>query len=138
MDIKTASWFTAMPPGHLKIGISRGVPRRMTAGYRLFRRLAPGRWFNSVDAQEYQRRYQADILDPLNPRIVADQLTDLVGGAVAVLVCFERAGSGQWCHRALAAEWLAESLGRPVPELGFETLRQEDHPLMPGQLPRRK
>ena len=110
----------------------------MTAGYRLFRRLAPGRWFNSVDAQEYQRRYQADILDPLNPRIVADQLTDLVGGAVAVLVCFERAGSGQWCHRALAAEWLAKALGRPVPELGFELLPQADHPLMPGQLHGRK
>lgn len=32
--IFTASWFTPLPTGHLRVGISRGVPRGLPAGYR--------------------------------------------------------------------------------------------------------
>ena len=46
--MKTASWFTKLPEDHIQIGISRGAPRRMAAGYRLFKTLAPGAWFNSA------------------------------------------------------------------------------------------
>jgi hypothetical protein len=31
-----------------RIGISRGIPRRTPAGYRVFRKLSPGDWFNSA------------------------------------------------------------------------------------------
>ena len=36
----------------------------------------------------------------------------------------------------MAAEWLAEALGVTVPEFGFESLPQHEHPLMPPQLRR--
>jgi hypothetical protein len=130
--IKTASWFTPLPDDHVRIGISRGTPRYMQAGDRQFRRLAPGPWFNNVNTAEYIRRYSSEILAQLDPQQTADQLLELAGGKVPVLVCFERIGSGHWCHRALAASWLAEGLGKPVPELGHEELKQDRHPLLPA------
>jgi hypothetical protein len=36
----------------------------------------------------------------------------------------------------MAAEWLAEALGHPVVEFGFEVLPQHQHPLMPAALRR--
>ena len=54
--IKTASWFQPLPPGHVKIGISRSVPRNERPGYRRLRALEPGPWFNSVAPDEYLRR----------------------------------------------------------------------------------
>jgi hypothetical protein len=134
MEIKTASWYTKLPDGHAKIGISRGTPRGMAAGYRMYRKLAPGSWFNSVGAEEYDRLYRTEILDRLDPRLVAADLVAKAGGQIPVMLCFERPGRGQWCHRALAAEWLAEALGHPVPEVGYETLSQADHPLLPAGL----
>lgn len=129
--MKTSSWFTTLPENHVQIGISRGVPRRMAAGYRVFRKLAPGPWFKSVDVDEYDHLYRTEILGPLDPRVVAAELAAMANGGVPVMLCFERAGHGSWCHRALAAEWLAEALGEPVPEFGFEDLPQHRHPLMP-------
>lgn len=135
--MKTASWFTMLPADHLKIGISRGVPRKMPAGYRLFRDLAPGPWFNSVGVDEYYHRYRTEILAKLDPKAVAEQLAQMAGNRVPVMVCYERPDDGTaWCHRAMAAEWFAEALGRVVPEFGFETLPQHYHPLMPAPLRR--
>jgi hypothetical protein len=142
--MKTASWFTKLPDDHKRIGISRGVPRRMQAGFRVYPALAPGPWFNSVGVEEYYHRYRTEILDPLDPRAVVEDLTRLAGGLVPVMLCYERrpaqstliAGTGDWCHRAMVAEWLAESLGFAVPEFGFEHLPQHEHPLMPAQLRR--
>jgi hypothetical protein len=135
--IKTASWATKLPDDHLRIGISRGVPRRLPAGYRVFRSLAPGPWFNSVGIEEYYRLYRTEILGPLDPRLIADALLALGNGRVPVLLCYEQPDRGQWCHRAMAAEWLAEVLGATVPEFGYESLPQHEHPLMPPQLRRR-
>jgi hypothetical protein len=121
----------------MRIGISRGVPRRgLTAGFRIFRKLAPGPWFNSVGVDEYRRRYFSEILGPLNPQAVAGELLEMAGGRIPVLLCFERPGRGQWCHRALVAQWLAEATGQAVPEFGFETLPQHNHPLLPPSLRR--
>jgi hypothetical protein len=132
--IKTASWFTQLPPDHMKIGISRGVPRRMAAGYRIYRKLAPGPWFNRVPTEEYLRRYSGEILSVLDPREVHDRLVELAGDKIPTMVCYERAGSGSWCHRALAARWLADGLGVAVPEVGHEQLDQDRHPLLPQEL----
>jgi hypothetical protein len=135
--IKTSSWFQPLPDDHQRVGISRGTPRRLQAGYRIYRALAPGPWFNSVAVPEYNRRYRAEILGPLDPRQVADDLLALGNGRIPVLLCYERAGKeGDWCHRAIAAEWLAEALGIVVPEFGFESLPQHEHPLMPWELRR--
>ena len=137
MDIKTACWFATLPAGHVKIGISRGVPRRMAAGYRVYRTLAPGPWFHSVSAEEYYHLYRTEILAKLDPRVVASELIDLARGGIPVMLCYEKIGPGEWCHRAMAAEWLAEALDRPIPEIGFETLPQHEHPLMPPELARK-
>jgi hypothetical protein len=118
------------------IGISRGVPRRIAPGYRVFRDLAPGPWFNSVGVDEYCYRYRTEILGRLNPKVVADRLTRIAEGRTPVLVCYERPDSGQWCHRAMVAEWLAGALGCAVPEFGYEHLAQQDHPLLPPSLRR--
>ena len=134
--IKTASWFSPLPEGHIRVGISRGIPRRTPAGYRVYRKLAPGPWFLSVSAQEYDHRYRTEILGPLDPRVVASELSDLAGGRIPCLLCYERVPYGPWCHRALAAAWLAEGLGQPVPELGFEDLPQAQHPYMSAELRR--
>ena len=134
--MKTASWFTALPDDHIRIGISRGALRRMTAGYRLYKTLAPGPWFNSVGIDEYYSRYRTEILGPLHPHKVRDDLDRLAAGRIPVLLCYERPGGADWCHRAMATEWLAEALGAAIPEFGYETLSQGEHPLMPPQLRR--
>ena len=134
--IKTASWATKLPDDHLRVGISRGTPRRLPAGYRIYRALAPGPWFNNVGIKEYYKLYRTEILGCLDPRVVADALLGLAAGHVPVLLCYEQPVPGQWCHRAMAAEWLAEALGAAVPEFGFEALPQHEHPLMPPQLRR--
>ncbi len=134
--IRTASWFTPLPADHVRIGISRGVPRRTPAGYRVYRKLAPGPWFNSVGVEEYAERYRTEILGPLDPRAVAADLASMASGGIAVMLCYERPGRGDWCHRALAAQWLADALGGPVPEVGFEHLPQHLHPLLPEQIRR--
>jgi hypothetical protein len=132
--IKTGCWFTPLPEGHVRIGISRGVPRRMPEGYRVFRKLAPGEWFSSVSVDEYDRRYRGEVLARFDPRAIAAQLQQLAAGGVAVMLCYERADCGLWCHRAMAAKWLADALGIVVPEVGFEQLPQDQHPLMPAHL----
>lgn len=130
--IKTASWFTKLPDDHARIGVSRGMPRGgASAGCRMYRKLAPGPWFSSVDVETYARLYQAEVLDRLDPHQVAAELQALAGGRIPVLLCFERAGTSTWCHRALCAAWLAEGLGAPVPEFGFEHQTQAEHPLHP-------
>ncbi len=132
--IKTSSWYDKLPDNHKRIGISRGTPRGQPAGYRIYSKLAPGAWFNSVGAEEYYNRYRGEILAKLDPRQVMADLLEMAGGGVAVMLCFERAGKGQWCHRAMAAEWLANAIGTPVPEYGFEEVPQDRHPLMPIEI----
>lgn len=133
-QIKTASWFDKLPDDHMRIGISRGVPRNLSAGYRVFRKLAPGPWFNSVSAVEYYRLYKEEILAPLDPKKIAAELAAMSAGRVPVMLCYERPARGEWCHRAMAAEWLSNALGHPVPEFGFEELAQALHPMMPIEL----
>ena len=78
--------------------------------------------------------YRSEVLGPLDPHAVASELVDLAGGGVPVMVCYERVGGRGWCHRALVAEWLAAALGQPVPEVGFEALARQDHPMMAAEL----
>lgn len=134
--IITASWFTKLPDGYVKIGISRGVPRGLAAGYRLFKKLAPGPWFQTTDAIEYNRLFHAEILAPLDPIKTAAEIRALAPGKIPALCCYEPANSSSWCHRAIVAEWLVAALGEPIPEFGHEDLPQHLHPLMPEALRR--
>jgi hypothetical protein len=129
--MKTGSWFSPVPPDHIKVGISRGVPRNLGPGFLMYRKLAPGPWFNDVDVDEYCERYAAEILAPLDPAVVVADLMKMAAGRVPILCCFEKADRGQWCHRSLAAAWIGAYLGEVVPEVNFEHLPQDRHPLRP-------
>jgi hypothetical protein len=125
--ILTASWSAQLPAEATTVGISRGTPRGR-AGYRRLPALFPGRWFRSVAPQTYLRRY-AEILARLDPASVRDRL--LTFGDMPVLLCFERAAdihSGQcFCHRHLVAQWLEDTLGMAVPEVGHPGLDRFAH-----------
>lgn len=114
----TASWFTWNGPG--RVGISLGVPRGTSAGYRIFKALAPSRDMLRIEDQaEYRQRYFDEILLPLDPVETYDQLRRLAGGDYPpVLLCWERPPwtDSNWCHRRMAAEWFQEHLGFEVPE----------------------
>jgi hypothetical protein len=135
-SVKTASWFTPLPSDHVRIGISRGTPRFSgISGYRLYRKLNPGPWFSSIqDPVAWEQRYRDEVLDRLNPHQVLDDAVRIADGRVPVLCCFERVGSGHWCHRSLAAAWLAKSLRIKVPEIGYEHLSQDKHPLLVDEI----
>ena len=130
--IKTGSWFVPLPSDHLRVGISRGTPRGQPRGFRRYTKLNPGPWFNScATPEEYIGLYATEILAPLDPRKVVAELQALAGDKVPVLCCFERAGGTQWCHRSLAAPWLAQALHMDVSELGYEDWPPNLHPLAP-------
>ena len=105
----------------IKIGISRGNPRGHEAGYRVYRALAPGPWFHSVDVGEFVKRYNKS-LNALEPRAVMADITRLADGRTPILCCFEATDdiiAGLcWCHRSLAAHWLHKTLGVTVREFG--------------------
>lgn len=112
--MKTSSWFKYSGEG--RIGISRGLPHRVPPGYRMYRKLAPGPWFKSVDRDEYQRRYREEIIALLDPRQVWDELHVLVAPFEPVLLCFEHDPSG--CHRQIVARWFERALNVRVEETG--------------------
>ncbi len=114
--MQTAAWSAYRGPG--RISISRSAPRRAPAGYRLYRKLAPGPWFNSVDDDTYHRLFLAEILAPLDPRQVWAELHALAAPHEPVLLCWEHDPAG--CHRRMVAAWLEQALGVRVPELGTD------------------
>jgi Protein of unknown function, DUF488 len=117
--IFTSSWFHPLPSNIQKVGISRGVPRRQPAGFRMMSELAPGPWFNSVGPAEYRRLY-LDQLAALDAQAVVDKLHTLGEGRDVALLCFERPDDAQWCHRGYVAGWFYDQLGLKVFEHGYE------------------
>jgi hypothetical protein len=115
--MKTASFFTYQGRG--RISIARYAPRNTPAGYRTFRALAPGEWFNKVPKDRYRELYTRDVLGVLDPKTTVDALEALAGEAEPVLLCWERPPftEDNWCHRRMVAEWFADTLGLSVPEL---------------------
>jgi hypothetical protein len=113
--LKTASFFSYTGPG--RVSIARYPPRGTPAGFRVFKALAPGAWFNSVTREEYERLY-AEQLSKLDPAQTKADLEKLAGGAEPVLLCYEKPPftDTNWCHRRLAAEWFERELGIQVPE----------------------
>jgi hypothetical protein len=120
MLIKTASWFAPIPADAIRISISRSVPRGFPAGYRTFKKLAPGHWFKIATPAEYLGLYGA-VLAALDPQEVASRLQELAGDKVPTLCCWERAeaihSGEQWCHRSIVAQWLEDRLGVTIDEL---------------------
>jgi hypothetical protein len=124
MTIWTASWAAKLPIGHTRVRISRGGPRWLPAGsYKSYSALFPGKWFKSVSPPEYLDLYNA-ILAKLDPRRVVDELEAF--GPNPTMLCFESAKDIEagicYCHRHLAAQWLEDSLGIKVEEVGHPDL----------------
>jgi len=122
--VRTSSFFDFVGPG--RISIARYPPRRTPPGFRVYRALAPGPWFNSVTRPEYERMY-ADQLRVLDPAQVWTDLHELAREHEPVLLCWERpldliAGT-TFCHRRLVAEYFRRTLGHVVPE--------HEHPTCP-------
>jgi hypothetical protein len=121
--MKTGSFRTYKGPG--RISIARFAPRGTPAGYRQFKALAPGSWFNSVARTRYEELFAKEILGPLDPKTVWDELHTLAAGAEPVLLCYEippfdePGGGKNWCHRRLVAAWFERHLQVKVGELTF-------------------
>jgi hypothetical protein len=115
--MKTSCFTVFQGPG--RICIARYAPRGTPPGFRMFKALAPGDWFNKVTEDEYRRRYFGEILAQLDPRQVLTELEALAEGAEPVLLCWEKPPltAKNWCHRRMVAEWLMDKLSIDVPEL---------------------
>ena len=117
--MKTASFFTYFGPG--RISIARFAPRNTPAGFKVYKPLAPGPWFNSVSEEMYRELYFAQLADLDAAAVVAD-LLHLAASAEPVLLCYESeqdiATGITYCHRHMVAEWFKTELGLIVPEIG--------------------
>ncbi len=118
--MKTASFFAYTGPG--RVSIARWVPRGTPAGYRIYKPLAPRRDMLKMTLEQYRRLYVGEILAAHDPQTVDFDLNRLAGGAEPVLLCWERqpdlASGKTFCHRRMVADWLSETLGLDVPEIG--------------------
>ncbi len=116
--MKTASFFDYTGPG--RVSIARWAPRGTPAGFRIYSVLAPRKDMMKMSIERYTEVYVGEILAALDPQTVVDDLHRLAGDAEPVLLCWERSplGPGNECHRRMVAEWLSETLGLDVPELG--------------------
>ena len=114
--MKTASFFTYRGPG--RVSIARFPPRGTPAGFKVFKPLAPGSWFNTVDLPAYRELYFAQLAD-LDPKAVLATLNELGQGAEPVLLCWEKPPftPTNWCHRRMVAEWFLTELKLVVPEI---------------------
>lgn len=117
--MKTSSFY--LYPGLGRISIARASPRRVAAGFKVYRALAPGPWLfdpTYKDYATYRERYFREILAPLDPQKVWDDLHALADGHEPVLLCHEHLlKAGDWCHRRMVAEWFEQALGIKVPEM---------------------
>ena len=115
--MKTASFFSPLLPSEGRISIARFAPRRHPAGYRIYSKLAPGRWFNSVDEAMYRKLF-AEQLVARDPQATWNELHTLAAGQEPILLCWERlVDPGEFCHRRIVAAWFEEHLGVTVDEL---------------------
>jgi hypothetical protein len=115
--MKTSSFFIYKGPG--RVSIARYAPRGTPAGFRVFKALAPGPWFNSVSKDEYIDRFTREMLAPLDPKATFEALHQLAGDREPVLLCWEKPPFTEknWCHRRIVADWFQMALGIDVPEL---------------------
>ena len=115
--MKTASFFTYAGPGRISIG--RYPPRGTPPGFKVYKALAPGAWFSSVDRAEYERLYAMQLAQ-LDPAKVWADLHVLAGDHEPVLLCWEKPPftESNWCHRRFVAAWFESAMGVAIPELG--------------------
>lgn len=113
--MKTSSFFLYIGAG--RVSIARYPPRGTPPGFKVYRALAPGAWFNTTNRIEYERLY-AQQLALLDPAKVWADLHVLAGGHEPTLLCWEKPPFTEtnWCHRRLVAAWFERNLGHLVDE----------------------
>ena len=101
--MKTSGYFIYRGSG--RIAISRSVPGRFRAGLKIFRELAPGSWFRTVDLNTYREKYLQQ-LSKLDPLATWKTLHDLAEGHEPILLCYETPPFDEqnFCHRRMVAE----------------------------------
>lgn len=112
-----------LPPELVPVSISRGRPRWFKG--RVLELLAPTWAMLKMSCEEYDRHFDA-ILRDLDPNKIAEQL-----GENAVMLCWEAPNIK--CHRRRVAEWLEESLGIEVTEVGFTRAEVLAYSVMPDK-----
>ena len=131
--IKTGYWWDRLPPGHVKVGISRGTPRGMRAAPKIIALAPGGSWFRTASTEEYRALYAAQ-LSLLDAGEIVDQIDSAAARQIPVLCCYERLGSGDWCHRGYVSAWLCLHLGLIVPELTDPSgAYAGGHPMLPKE-----
>jgi hypothetical protein len=81
--------------------------------------IGAGAWFRSVGTEEFVKLYTDEILAPLDPHRVVNELVELALGRVPALLCYEASAPGpDWCHWSLVSLWFHQKLGVEVFELG--------------------
>ena len=83
-----------------------------------FKTLAPTKdllldFHNGLSKEDYELRFQLEVLSKLNAKDVFEKITKQCGNDV-VLLCYEN--PGDFCHRRLVANWLESELFILVPE----------------------
>lgn len=121
--IHTSTWFTPLPKGYQRVGISLYKPRGFKGEHWEVKQLAPGRWYGTVPPKQYLELYNP-ILAALEPQTIVNALYHI--GPNPVLCCFESvesiASGLKFCHRHLVAKWLKDTLDLTVQEFGAPDL----------------
>ena len=122
--------FWKYPEGNNRIAISRAVPTTINAGYKRYRKLAPGPWFKNPEYRNnepaFRKIYLEDILATLNPLEEWENLHKLAGGSEPILLCWEPLKKpGEYCHRRMLAKWFEDALGVVVPEYVVVTKKND-------------
>lgn len=146
--LTTASWFTKLPHGYVRIGISRGpLPPGVDLNTMRHPALTPNHARTGTPPELFHRLY-VNRLEALDPEFVLVELQQMAHTRIPVLCAWttpDSIASGRsGCHRHLAADWFERALDIQVPELGaprafdrFTYWRM--HPLapsIPGDRPR--
>lgn len=66
--------------------------------------------------ERYSHRYQAEVLQKLDPQKVLADIMAIAQGSDVALCCYEK--PGDFCHRHLVAEWLKQNTGVDIDEYG--------------------
>lgn len=117
MNLSTSSYHRYRPEWGRAIRTSVGRARWFPHDQVHARTLTPFGIFGVIhDPDEYAAAYLAR-LDRYGQQVL-DELARLTNGAGGVLLCHcNLSKPGAWCHRTLAADWLAERLGLDVAEV---------------------
>lgn len=146
--LATASWFTRLPQGYVRISIARGpMPKGVDLNTMRYACLTPRQSVKTTAPALFHRNYLA-ALAALDPEFLFEDIKRMGGTRVPVLCAWTGvdsiAAGRAGCHRHLAADWFERALDIRVPEIGapraFDRfIYWRAHPVLPstpGERPR--